>query len=58
LAVLPTTVLPKFTLPGVAAKVAPAATPVPTKVSDCCAPDALSVNAMDPEDAPATVGAN
>ena len=55
---LPTTVLPKFTLPGVAIKVAPAATPVPTRVRDCCAPEALSVNAMDPEDAPAIVGAN
>lgn len=56
--VLPTTALPKFTLPGVAVKVAPTTTPVPARVKVCTATDAVSVNEIVPVEPPAVVGAN
>jgi hypothetical protein len=57
-AALPTASLPKLMLPGLTVNVAPAATPVPTRVSVCGELGALSVNVIVPFAAPATVGAN
>ena len=55
---LPTCALPKFTLPGFAVSVEVVDTPLPSIVSSCGDPGALSVNVMLPVAAPAAVGAN
>jgi hypothetical protein len=55
---LPTFTLPKLTLPGFAVSVAVCETALPTSVSTCGDPGALSVNVMLPVAAPAVVGAN
>ena len=57
-AAFPTALLPKLMLPGFTVNVAPAATPVPTRVSVWGVFGALSVNTIVPFAAPATVGAN
>ncbi len=55
---LPTATLPNATLPGFAFKVEEVATPVPTMLTVCGEPGALSVNVILPVPAPAVVGAN
>lgn len=55
---LPIETLPKLTLPGLAVSVDVAETALPTKVTTCGDPGALSVNVMLPVAAPAEVGAN
>jgi hypothetical protein len=54
----PTTTFPKFTLPGLAASVLPAATALPTSVRVCGELPALSVNTMLPVAPVVDVGAN
>jgi hypothetical protein len=54
----PVATFPNATLPGLASKVELVATPVPTMVTTCGEPGALSVNVMLPVCAPAAVGAN
>jgi len=55
---LPVATFPKATLPGLATKVELVVTPVPTMLTICGEPGALSVNVMLPAPAPAAVGAN
>jgi hypothetical protein len=55
---LPTCTFPKFTLPGFAVSVDVVETPLPSIVTTCGEPGALSVNVMLPVAAPAVVGAN
>jgi hypothetical protein len=54
----PTDTLPNATLPGLATKVELVAAPVPTMLSTCGEPGALSVKVMLPLAAPLAVGAN
>lgn len=56
--VLPTTTLPKLTLPGLAVKVLFAATALPVIVSVCGEPGALSVKTILPLAAAVDVGVN
>ena len=55
---LPTDTLPKATLPGFATNVEFVATPVPTMLTTCGEPGALSVKVMLPAAAPLAAGAN
>jgi hypothetical protein len=55
---LPTDTLPNATLPGLATKLELVATPVPTMLTTCGEPGALSVKVMLPVAAPLAVGAN
>jgi hypothetical protein len=55
---LPTDTFPNATLPGFATKVELVATPVPTMLTTCGEPGALSVKVMLPLVAPFAVGAN
>lgn len=55
---LPTDTLPNATLPGLATNVEFVATPVPTMLTTCGEPGALSVKVMLPDAAPLAVGAN
>jgi hypothetical protein len=54
----PTDTFPNATLPGVATKLEFVATPVPTMLTTCGEPGALSVKVMLPTSAPVTVGEN
>jgi hypothetical protein len=58
LPLLPVVTFPNATLPGLATKVELVVTPVPTMLTTCGEPGALSVNVMLPVSAPAAVGAN
>src|SRR5271170_4787846 len=55
---LPVTTFPNATLPGFASNVEPVLTPVPTMLTICGEPGALSVKVMLPVAPPADVGAN
>jgi len=55
---LPVATFPNASLPGFATSVELVATPVPTMLTTCGDPGALSVNVMLPVSAPAAVGAN
>jgi hypothetical protein len=55
---LPVATFPNATLPGLATSVELVATPVPTMLTTCGEPGALSVKVMLPVCAPAAVGAN
>lgn len=55
---LPTTTLPKFTLPGFGVSVLPVATALPVSVSVCGELPALSVKVTLPVDPVVEVGAN
>jgi hypothetical protein len=54
----PTDTFPNATLPGVATKLEFVATPVPTMLTTCGEPGALSVKVMLPTSAPLAVGEN
>jgi hypothetical protein len=55
---LPVATFPNASLPGLATSVEFVAMPVPTMLTTCGEPGALSVKVMLPDSAPATVGAN